>query len=262
MPIDDGLIGGIRIARLTRGESTRDDAHSHLAFQTSTIDALLRGHVRGDLTIGELLSHGNLGIGTIDRLNGELIIVDGEAFVAHADGFVVAVDAATTTPFAVVCSFTEDAAGRLVEAATMDALTEQIDLLAPPEAACVAVRMEVEVARAHLRSVAADDTPDRTVADVLAAQSVFDVFDADAIVVGFRFPRDVEGLEVPGWHLHLITTDRSCGGHVLNLAIRGGRVAIALEDDLHIEVPKGVDPGRVGHDPTRARELRRLERDG
>ena len=103
MPIDDGLIGGIHMERLARVEAAASVPHDAEAFQASTIDALLRGELTGNLTIGELLQHGDLGLGTLNLLDGELIVVDGEALVARIDGSVERVPADARTPFAVVC---------------------------------------------------------------------------------------------------------------------------------------------------------------
>ena len=55
----------------------------HELFQTSTIQALVDGAFDGDVTLGELLLHGDLGLGTLDALDGELIVVDGDAFKAE-----------------------------------------------------------------------------------------------------------------------------------------------------------------------------------
>ncbi len=261
MPIDDGLIGGIHVARLSRAEAAADVGHDHEAFQASTLDALLRGELRGDLTIGELLDHGDLGLGTLDLLDGELIVLDGEAWVARSDRSVTRVDQATRTPFAVVCRFRPEAEGPL-DAGPFDQVTAQVDALAPPGSACLSVRIDAHIRRARLRSVPRQDQPRPTLADAVAAQVEYDAVDLDATVVGFRFPRDVDGLELPGWHLHLISRDRTVAGHVMELEITAGTARVEHQDDLHVEVPAGVDVGRVGFDAERARRLDRMERGG
>jgi acetolactate decarboxylase len=261
VPIDDGLIGGIHVARVTRAEAAADlDQHDHEAFQASTLDALLRGSLAGDLTIGELLDHGDLGLGTRNLLDGELIVVDGEAWVARADGSVVRAAPDDRTPFAVVCRFTAEIEG-VVGPGGFDAVTAQVDALAPPSAACLAVRIDARVERASLRSVPRQDQPAPTLADAIAAQVVWEAHGFDAAIVGFRFPRDVDGLELPGWHLHLIADDRSVAGHVLDLEIARGRAQVEIQDELHVEVPAGVAVGRVGYDPERVRRLEDMERD-
>lgn len=261
MPVDDGLIGGIHVARLSRSEAAVDVPHDHAAFQASTLDALLRGSLRGDLTVGELLAHGDLGLGTLDLLDGELIVVDGEAWVARADRSVARADHSARTPFAVVCPFRPDATGPL-RPGSFDAITAQVDALAPPGRACLAVRIEARIDHARLRSVPRQDQPDPTLADAVAAQVVYDAVDVDATIVGFRFPRDLDGLELPGWHLHLIAHDRSVAGHVMALEIGAGTAAVEHQDDLHVEVPAGVEVGRVGFDEARARRLGEMERGG
>jgi acetolactate decarboxylase len=260
VPIDDGLIGGIHVARLARAEATLDVPHDHVAFQASTLNALMSGSLRGDLSVAELLDHGDLGLGTVDRLDGELIIVDGVAWVARADGTVEAIPGTTRTPFAVVCAFHPERVVPLAPATDFAAVTEQVDALFPRDTACLAVRLEADVAHARLRSVPAQTGSSPTLADAVASQTMFDAGPVRATVVGFRFPRDTEGLELPGWHLHLIAADRSIGGHVLDLAVTGGTIAAEREHELHVEVPVGVAVGPVGHDARRAKELDRLER--
>lgn len=262
MPIDDGLIGGIRVSRLARDEAYADPARDHVAFQASTLDALMEGSLRGDLTIAELLRHGDTGLGTVDLLDGELIVVDGVAWAARADGRVERVAGDTRTPFAVVCELHPEVRAPLAAADDLAGVTRQIDALLPREAACLAVRIDADVVHARLRSVPPQTGPRPTLAAAVASQTLFTASAIRATVVGFRFPRDVEGLELPGWHLHLIAEDRTIGGHVLDVAVSGGTIVAEREHDLHVEVPAGVDIGTVGHDARRAAELDRLERDG
>ena len=260
MAIDDGLIGGIRVSRLARAEAATAAAHDHEAFQASTLDALMRGALRGDLTIGELLRHGDLGLGTLALLDGELIVVDGQALVARVDGVVSPVDPATTTPFAVVCPFAAEAEATIVDAAGFDAVTAAVDALAPPDAACIAVRIDGRVRHARIRSVARQDQPNPTLAAAVASQVEWELRDVEATVVGFRFPRDAAGLELPGWHLHLVTADRTSGGHVLDVSFARGTIRIERETELAIEVPAGIDVGVAGADAARDAALDGMER--
>ncbi|MGO0041548.1 acetolactate decarboxylase, partial [Streptococcus suis] len=46
-------------------------------FQYNTLGALMAGLYGGSLTVGELLEHGDLGLGTLDSIDGELIVLDG-----------------------------------------------------------------------------------------------------------------------------------------------------------------------------------------
>jgi acetolactate decarboxylase len=84
------------------------EAAPDVAFHYSTINALLRGLYDGDMTIADLSHHGDHGLGTVNGLDGELIIVDGVAYQLRADGVVHRLDGSESTPFAVVAGFDVD----------------------------------------------------------------------------------------------------------------------------------------------------------
>lgn len=46
-------------------------------FQHGTMQMLVEGLLEGTLPLSELLKHGNIGIGTGDGVDGELVILDG-----------------------------------------------------------------------------------------------------------------------------------------------------------------------------------------
>ena len=66
--------------------------------QVSILDALLASRFDGCLSCGELLKLGDLGIGTFDRMDGEMIVVDGAIYQVKADGEVYTPDPDTSTP--------------------------------------------------------------------------------------------------------------------------------------------------------------------
>ena len=91
-------------------------------------------------------------------------------------------------------------------------------------------------------------------------EALAELHDLEATVVGFRFPRDAAGLELPGWHLHLVSADRTAGGHVLDLSLDHGTIRVEHESELVVEVPAGVDVGHAGADAARDAALDDFER--
>ena len=55
-------------------------------FQYNTLGALMAGLYGGTMTVGELLEYGDLGLGTLDSIDGELIVLDGKAYQAKGSG--------------------------------------------------------------------------------------------------------------------------------------------------------------------------------
>jgi acetolactate decarboxylase len=210
------------------------------AFQTSTVDALLHGRYEGDVSIADLLRHGDLGLGTMDHLDGELIVVDGEAFAARADGSVRPVAGDERTPFAVVTPFDAQVQREVHTPTGLADLYELIDGFAGDVRGARAIRIDGELV-VHARSVPRQEPPYRPLADVAAEQQVFDLDGVEGTLVGFRFPKVAAGIEVPGYHLHAITADRTRGGHVLDARLRTGTVRIGQLTDLRLELPRGVE---------------------
>jgi acetolactate decarboxylase len=209
------------------------------AFQTSTIDALLHGRYEGDVTIGTLLRHGDLGIGTVDHLDGELIVVDGEAWAARVDGSLRRAPADEGTPFAVVAPFDAQVEREVQEPLDHEGLIDLVDRSAGDIRGARALRVD-GVLDVHARSVPRQEPPYRPLAEVVGEQHVFELAGMQGTLVGFRFPSVASGLEVPGYHLHAIAADHSRGGHVLRAGLRCGTVRIGGLTDLHMELPPGV----------------------
>src|SRR5215831_16611695 len=60
----------------------------HTLYQVSTATALVEGIYQGAVRIGTLREHGDLGLGTFENLDGEMVIVDGQVFQVRSDGSV------------------------------------------------------------------------------------------------------------------------------------------------------------------------------
>src|ERR1700760_5061736 len=101
-----------------------------------------------------------------------------------------------------------------------------------------AVRLDGQFASVRARSVPRQTPPYRPLAEVVADQHVFELTEVEGTMVGFRFPAYVEGIEVAGYHLHFVDSERRRGGHVLGSPSRGPlRVRIDPSDELHLEPP-------------------------
>ena len=140
--IDDRLIGALHVRALTRAGLDHDAAEEHTVVQAGTLEALMAGGYDGDTSLAEILRLGTLGIGTVQALNGELIVVDGHAWSAHADGTVHALAPTVMTPFAVVVPFAPTATLTTDTPLNFDELHDALDDMAPADAPVIAVRID------------------------------------------------------------------------------------------------------------------------
>jgi acetolactate decarboxylase len=238
--LDERWIRSLHVEAMRRGD-LHAERDPHVLFQASTIGALLDGAFEGDLSFAELAAHGDLGLGTLNRLDGEMIALDGEFFRADVDGHVNSIAGGEKTPFAVVTRFEPTIDERLGAGLSHEELLERLDALCPTAASSCAIRLDGPFELVRARSVPAQSPPYRPLTEVVADQHVFELEDVAGTMLGFRFPAYVEGIEVAGYHLHFISDDRSRGGHVLDSRCGSLRVRLDPADDLHIELPPRVD---------------------
>ncbi|TMK55788.1 MAG: acetolactate decarboxylase [Actinobacteria bacterium] len=241
--LDERWIRSLHVESMRRADLHRE-REPHVLFQASTIGALLEGAFEGDLTFAELGQHGDLGLGTLNHLDGEMVALDGEFFRADVEGRIHPVDPGERTPFAVVTRFQATIGERLpASERSHEDLLVCLDELVPVAASSCAIRLDGCFPLVRARSVPRQEPPYRPLTEVVGEQHVFELTDVEGTMLGFRFPSYAEGIEVGGYHLHFISADRSRGGHVLDSRSGELRVRIDPSDDLHVELPPAVELG-------------------
>lgn len=240
--LDERWIRSLHVEAMRRAD-LHAEREPHVLFQASTIGALLDGAFDGDLSFAELAEHGDLGLGTLNRLDGEMIAIDGEFLRADVEGAIHPIPPEAKTPFAVVTRFEPALDERIEGGLGHEELLARLDPLLPAGAASCAIRLDGRFERLRARSVPAQTPPYRPLTEVVAEQHVFELLDVEGTMLGFRFPAYAEGIEVGGYHLHFVSADRSRGGHVLDSRSGGLRVRLDPSNDLHVELPPRIDLG-------------------
>jgi acetolactate decarboxylase len=234
-------------------------AHNTL-FQISTSGALVNGIYRGAVDIGQLREHGGFGLGTFEGLDGEMVAFDGYFYQVRADGTVRVAQDGDLTPFAVVVDFHPATFMEVAHCADLSVLQQAIDGARESDNLFYAIRIDGHFDTIHTRAMckAAEGVP---LAVAAAHQPEFKLHDVTGTMVGFWSPRYVTAIEVPGYHLHFITADRSAGGHLLDCAGGPLRVQIEKLDELRMALPINDEFLRadLSRDPTR--DLAFAERD-
>jgi acetolactate decarboxylase len=74
-----------------------------------------------------------------------------------------------------------------------------------------------------------------------AVQPEFKFRDIKGTLVGFWTPQYAKTFNVPGYHLHFVSDDRTRGGHLLQCRGSNWRLQIQREGDYHIALPETED---------------------
>ena len=212
-----------------------------ILFQTSTISALLEGVYDGHLTCKELKKHGDTGIGTFDALDGEMVMLDGNVYQMKADGAAYPADDSLTTPFAVATLFEPDHALTVSEVKDYEDLKKQLDAMLPTKNALYALRIEGTFSYIRTRSVPRQTKPYPRLIEVARSQPTFEYRDVKGTLIGFRLSDYMEGVNVRGYHLHFIDSERMYGGHLLECQADSIEVHLDRMSQFHMTLPEGGD---------------------
>jgi len=250
---------GLAAALLAPMAAARAAEPAAAVYAYSTIDALLAGAYDGELAIGDLLRHGDFGIGTFNRLDGELVLLDGVAYHVHHDDTVEIAPATDRTPLAYVLPFRPTTRLALADIASLGDLEKLLDAKLGNMNVFHAVRIDGAFVNTTTRAIAPQTRPYKPLAEIVPTQSVFRFAAIDATVIGIRSPAFTKGVSVPGWHWHLLTADRKRGGHVLTLVIAKAVAQIASVDRLEVQFPATDDFANADQTRDRKDELKKVE---
>lgn len=216
-------------------------------YQVSTLNSLLMGNYDGYESVEVLKNNGDLGIGTFDTLDGEMVMIDGKVYKVKSTGEVVEVEDSVTVPFAAVTYFERDRKVTLSGMTNLDTLKLELDKQITDKDMFYAIRIDGVFQDVKVRSVPKQEKPYPVLTEITKNQPVYEYKDVKGSLVGFWCPEYVGGTNVPGYHLHFISEDRSQGGHLLDVSFESAEAALDISDDFHMSLTQGEAQGTISN---------------
>lgn len=211
-------------------------------YQVSTLQALALGYSRAVISAGELLKEGDTGLGTYEDVNGEMIVMDGHCYRADQSGNITEVAPETGVPFAAVARLYGEQQFPLKDMQDITSvrteLTRKIEERFGLNSMHI-VRIDGEFEKVDARSEAPYRSHHISLKEILGqTQEAFLFENIRGSLVGVYFPDYMDGINMPGWHLHFLSEDRSKGGHVFDLSMREGTAKVDKISNIFINLPK------------------------
>lgn len=207
-------------------------------YQLAPSAALATGLYKGTTRFDSLLQVGDFGLGALNAIDGEVILLEGKVYQAsHRQGRLREVAGDELSPFFYVKKFHEDLRFSLTPVRDMGHLTAQLDALLPTPNLPYAIRIDGEFTHIKLRSVPPQQPPYPPISEVVKQQHVFNVNDIQGTLVAFRFPRFLDSLSGRGYHLHFVSADRRTGGHLLELSAKKLIASIDISRGINLILP-------------------------
>jgi acetolactate decarboxylase len=209
---------------------------THTLFQVSTSRALVQGVYQEAVSGALLLRHGDFGLGTFDQLDGEMVVLDGVVYQVRSDGTVHHVDETAGTPFATVLYFSPDGTVPLGSISTFAELSAICDQHRTSQNLFYAFRVDGAFTTMHTRAMQRTQSG-TSLKTAASTQPEFRFSNIEGTLVGFWSPQYAGSVDIPGYHFHFLSKDRTKGGHVLECSGDGLSLQFEAVKDFHLSLP-------------------------
>lgn len=210
-------------------------------YQVSTLQALAMGYNQTVIKVEELIRHGDTGLGTFEGVDGEMIVADGRCYRALEDGSVEEAAGDLGVPFSSVCFFKGRRCCDLENVNDINELKTILTQLIEEDFGLNSmhmVRIDGAFERVCARSESGQLTHHVTLKDMLQDKQKDFFFDeTQGTLICVYYPDYMDGINAPGWHLHYISSDKTCGGHVFDVKLRRGQVRLDKISHIEIQIP-------------------------
>ena len=234
--------------------------HSDVIFQNAPINALLAGCYDGTMSVHDLKKHGDFGLGTLDALDGEMIVLGGVFYQIKPDGKTHRLKNKATSPFATLTFFHSGQELFSKRAMGYKNLVGFLDENLPSENLIYAIKVEGRFPTIKVRSAARQNKPFPLLIDAIKEQKIFEWKDQEGTLVGFRFPSFSEKVNVPGYHFHFLSKDKTLGGHVLDFQVEGPHIQIDKSHGFLMELPKNEEFLKFHFEADTQEAIRKIEK--
>jgi acetolactate decarboxylase len=212
----------------------------NLLYLCAPINALVEGIYKEKIPLREVKEYGDFGLGTFDDLDGEMVMLDGNAYQIPSDGHVKPVSDDALTPFAAVTFYNPLTSDRTGEPMKYKSFLSWLLRLLPSPNLLYALRIEGEFSHVRTRSVPKQECYVPLV-EVTKNQPEFEFENIRGTLAGFYTPSFMASLSVPGLHLHFLSEDLQRGGHLLECDTISVQAGVQILDRLELSLPKSLE---------------------
>ncbi|TBN02955.1 acetolactate decarboxylase [Hyunsoonleella flava] len=189
---------------------------SDVFYQYSIWFAFVNKVFDGDLKVSELKTKGDIGLGSFDYLDGELVMLDGVPYRIRENGEISVGQDEDEIVYADATFFNEDGVFQIEGPVDYPSFQNKLNTKMESEHYFYAYRVPVKLDYVKLGGVPKVEKPFKDGLDVLLPiRPVFEAENISGTLVGFYCPEYIGNINAFGHHFHFISDDRKWGGHVM-----------------------------------------------
>ncbi len=186
-------------------------------YQYSVWFAFVNKVFDGDLKVKDLKTHGDVGLGSFDFLDGELVMLDGIPYRIRENGEISVGEDMDEIVYADAAFFTPKDEFPIENSIEFSKLASILDEKKKSPHYFYVYKIHGVFSHIKLGGVPKVSPPFRYGLDVLIPRRpVFETTNISGTLVGFYCPDYIGNINTKGHHFHFISDDRKWGGHVMD----------------------------------------------
>ncbi|MES2267811.1 MAG: acetolactate decarboxylase [Bacteroidota bacterium] len=208
----------------------------------------------------KVLKHGDFGLGAPDKLDGEILILDGKIYQTQSTGKTFQVKPTKLTPFAVVNFFKADKVSKPNVSLTKEKLYAYLDSALANKNGIYAIKITGTFKSVKTRAFPpVKNKPYEPLADMIPLQHFFTFGNLKGTLVGYRIPTFMDGPNITGYHFHFLSDDKKAGGHIIDLLAGDITIEVDQLDGFMVDIPQTKDFDNFDFNKDRRDEVKRVE---
>jgi len=220
----------------------RSHEKGNALYLSAPVNSLMKGFYEQDTFIYDLKQYGDFGLGTFNKLDGEMLMLDGKVYRLGADGSTHDVDDDTRTPFACVTFFSPDLVEDIEGDLDYAAFNSTLESLIVSRNMLYAIRIDGVFRYVKVWSVKEHENyHPLNEGEGGKDRPMFEFRDIRGTLAGFYVPRFIKSLSMPGFHLHFLTEDKKQGGHLHECRLESAQIALQVVPKLILNLPITID---------------------
>ena len=209
-----------------------------MIFHYSVLKALDNGVLEGNMKVGELKQHGDFGLGTFNKLNGEMIALDNVVYRVSPEGKIILTDDKILIPYSIITFYHQDDTLLLSGEIDYPVLKAYIDGRVPSRNLFYAFRISGEFEYIKCGGANIQEKPyNKSLVQMLADRPLYEGRHIKGILVGFWCPEYIGDINTVGFHLHFLSDDHSIGGHLMEFPSRSLEIGYDTKSTYKILLP-------------------------
>lgn len=200
--------------------------------------ALLNSIYEGDITPEQMVQQGNIGIGTVNHLAGELVAVDGVVYTIDAEGGIKVAPQDLESPNMTMINFQPKRTVTVENIESYEDLTKALQKYATSINSFYAYRIKGEFGYLKMASAHKVENEDVSLFEYLDTRVMYTRENIKGTLVGLFTPDYLGNIVIPGMHFHFLSEDIKLGGHLEDIKFDKLQVEIQEINQVNLQLPE------------------------